>query len=235
MTTEVQEITPIPEAVAAAINAVMGKIKTLSKDDSNKFGKYDFVSTDKFLAAVNPLCAEAGLIILQDEETYSVETREMEDDYGKVKTKSYLTLRFSFILAHKTGASWGPLHRTIMVPANGAQAFGSAQSYALKQFLRSLFQISTGDKDDADLQPDDPLPAQTRKQAPPKAPPKPAGDLVDETTSASIRAAIDLCGTKAEIIELMTKHKEILDRLVDGEALRESGRTKISKLKETVA
>jgi hypothetical protein len=38
-----------------------------------------------------------------------------------------------------------------MVPARGAQAFGSAQSYALKQFMRSLFQIPTGDKEDADF------------------------------------------------------------------------------------
>ena len=37
-----------------------------------------------------------------------------------------------------------------MVQATGAQAFGSAQSYALKQFLRSLFMIPTGDKDDPD-------------------------------------------------------------------------------------
>jgi len=38
----------------------------------------------------------------------------------------------------------------VMVPANGAQAAGSAQSYALKQFMRGLFLIPTGDADDPD-------------------------------------------------------------------------------------
>ena len=58
-----------------------------------------------------------------------------------------LLMRFAFTEA-KDGESIGPLHRSIMVPASmGSQAFGSAQSYALKQFLRSLFQISTGEKD----------------------------------------------------------------------------------------
>jgi hypothetical protein len=35
--------------------------------------------------------------------------------------------------------------------AMGAQAFGAAQAYTLKQFERSLFQIATGDSEDADF------------------------------------------------------------------------------------
>src|SRR3954471_22040307 len=42
--------------------------------------------------------------------------------------------------------------RAKMVLATGAQAFGSAQSYALKQFMRAMFMISTGEKDDPDFQ-----------------------------------------------------------------------------------
>lgn len=151
-------VEPIPADVASAISTVMAGVRTLGKDDRNNFAKYDFVSTDKFLAAVNPLCAAAGLVIIQDEESVSIASTEMEDDYGKVKKKTFLTARYSFVLAHKSGATWGPVYRTVMVSANGAQAFGSAQSYAQKQFMRSLFQISTGDKDDADLRADEPLP-----------------------------------------------------------------------------
>ena len=49
-----------------------------------------------------------------------------------------------------------------MVPARGAQAFGAAQSYALKQFMRSLFQIPTGDREDADFGAPERLPGQCR-------------------------------------------------------------------------
>lgn len=43
--------------------------------------------------------------------------------------------------------------RTVEVLRNGAQAYGSAQSYALKQYWRGLLLIPTGDKDDADYAP----------------------------------------------------------------------------------
>jgi hypothetical protein len=150
------ELTPLPVDVSVAISAVMGGIKTLGKDNTNAHQRYDFVSTDKFLAAVNPLCVQAGLVILQEEE--SIEIKPGTDGKG-----GWLVARYGFTLAHKSGAAWGPLHRTVMVQANGAQAFGSAQSYALKQFMRSLFQIPTGDKDDADLQPAEELPHRNGK------------------------------------------------------------------------
>ena len=62
-----------------------------------------------------------------------------------------LRIRFTFTL--KAGGDHeGPFRRTVTVPAKmGSQAFGAAQSYALKQFYRALFQISTGDKDDVDF------------------------------------------------------------------------------------
>lgn len=151
-------VEPIPADVASAISAVMAGVRTLGKDDHNQHQNYDFVSTNKFLAAVNPLCAAAGLIIVQDEESVDIRTIESADRYGNPKKGSWLIAKYSFILAHKDGATWGPVYRSVMVQANGAQAFGSAQSYSLKQFMRSLFQISTGDKDDADLQAEDPLP-----------------------------------------------------------------------------
>ena len=141
--TEAIPAAKMPAEIAKAIVKVMGGIKKLGKTERNQFDKYDFVSIDKFLEQVNPLCAEAGLIILQDEIKREVLP-------GKNNTP-WLHFDFEFWLAHETGAFWDkPLHRGVMVPANGAQAFGSAQSYALKQFQRSLFQIPTGDKDDAD-------------------------------------------------------------------------------------
>jgi hypothetical protein len=159
------ETQSIPPEVAAAIVKVMTGVKTLGKDDTNKFQKYDFVSVDRFLAAVGPLCAGAGLVILQEEDSVDISTKETTDDYGKTKASSWLTVRYAFTFVHASGAAYGPLHRSVIVPANGAQAFGSAQSYALKQFQRAQFQIPTGDADDADRQEAQPLPNQTRKPA----------------------------------------------------------------------
>lgn len=184
-------IEQIPASVATAISAVMSGIKTLGKDDKNKHQGYDFVSTDKFLSAVNPLCAAAGLIIVQDEADVHVADK-------------FLTAKYEFILAHKDGSTWGPVKRTVVVGANGAQAFGSAQSYALKQFMRSLFQISTGDKDDADLQPDTELPDNRR----PANQHKPALDAdkqakalrgSQERTAAEIKRAISETTSQEEL------------------------------------
>ena len=134
------------EVVAAAMNQVMGEVKKLIRSERNRDAGYEFASIDEFLAAVNPLCAEAGLIILQDE----LDAR-LVNDSGASMHRSWLWTTFTFTLAHKSGSIYGPLTRSVMVPARGAQAFGSAQSYALKQFMRSLFQIPTGDKEDADF------------------------------------------------------------------------------------
>ena len=41
---------------------------------------------------------------------------------------------------------------------DGPQTTGGTQSYALKMFLRSLFMIPTGDREDSDFQPKEPLP-----------------------------------------------------------------------------
>lgn len=165
-----EQIPSIPVDVAKAITAVMAGVKKLGKEDTNKFQKYDFVSVDSFLEATGPLCSGAGLIILQDEETIDISVRETTDDYGKTKTSSWLTIKYAFtFVASSSGACHGPMFRTVMVPANGAQAFGSAQSYALKQFMRAQFQIPTGDKDDADSNDAKPLPSrpQSRSQGTP--------------------------------------------------------------------
>jgi len=130
----------IPPKVAAAICAVMGDVPKLGKGEKNSHGNYNFASIDDFLEAVRPLCSKHGLIIAQDEE--SVEN-----------VNGWLIIRFAFTLAHSSGETWAHRQtRTAMVNAKmGSQAFGAAQSYALKQYMRALFQIATGEKgNDAD-------------------------------------------------------------------------------------
>ena len=134
---------PLPPKVPAAISAVMMDVPKLAKDDHNKHGGYKFAGIDAFLEAVRPLCAKAGLIISQDEEGY-----EFRDTQGKDGGKTtWLVMRFRFTLAHSSGETWRhqPLRTAMVNAAMGSQAFGAAQSYALKQFQRSLFQIATVD------------------------------------------------------------------------------------------
>ena len=135
-----------PEAVSNAIAAVMADIPKLAREETNKHANYKFASIDDFLDAVRPLCAKHKLAIVQDEASFTIV--QTMDKYGK--PSDWLQMGFAYTVA-TAGVSWGPVMRSIMVRADmGSQAFGAAQSYSLKQFMRSLFQISTGDGEDAD-------------------------------------------------------------------------------------
>lgn len=125
----------------------MRSIGTLGKDQENKFDKYDYASIDDFIAHVRGHCADAGLAIIPDE-ARDAETQEVSKKDGKPMV--IWNARFGFILIHESGQSYGPIYKTVAVQFNGAQAAGSAQSYALKQLMRGLFLIKTGDDDDPD-------------------------------------------------------------------------------------
>jgi hypothetical protein len=49
-----------PGSINAAIAKAIGQVRQLGKNERNKFDGYDFVSIDKFLAMVNPICADSG-------------------------------------------------------------------------------------------------------------------------------------------------------------------------------
>lgn len=136
-----------PPAVAKAVVQVIRSIGTLGKDQENRFDHYDYASIDDFIAHVRGHCAEAGLAIIPDE-ARDAETQEVSKKDGKPMV--IWNTRFGFILIHESGQCYGPIYKTVAVQFNGAQAAGSAQSYALKQLMRGLFLIRTGDKDDPD-------------------------------------------------------------------------------------
>jgi hypothetical protein len=126
--------------VTAAIAAVAGEVTRLAKGEKNQHGRYNYASIDDFLSMTGPLCAKHGLIILQDEKEFEVRG-------------DWLLMRFEFTLAHAPSGEVMDTRpqRSILVNAKmGSQAFGAAQSYVLKQFLRSLLQISTGENEDID-------------------------------------------------------------------------------------
>lgn len=139
--------THYPPQIAAAINAVKKSLGTLSKDNKNKFDKYEYASIDDFILFVRDHCNDADLFI----ECNEGEEPKLQDVLKKDgKPMAMWWQRFAFYLGHESGAGYGPIYKTVMVQANGAQAAGSAQSYAMKQFMRSMFLIPTGDKDDPD-------------------------------------------------------------------------------------
>jgi hypothetical protein len=139
---------PMPPEIANALNEVSSGAVKLYKGNRNEYANYNFAGIDDFLEVYGKVLAEAGLTIIMD---------EIEE---KVDNKS-LIIVFNFILVHKSGKMWAhPLRRTIRVDPRGAQAYGTAQSYALKQFLRGLFMIPTGEDKHMVASPDaDSLPA----------------------------------------------------------------------------
>ena len=182
-----QPATPqMPPEVAKAIAGVMMDIKSLAKNDRNKHGGYDYASVDTFYAAIGPLMAKHGLLIIVDETGYLVRTAEND------KKTEWLEVSYLIIIAHSSGAVWDrPIGRTAFVPAGmGAQAFGAAQSYVEKTFMRSLFKVPTGE-DDSDSLPQTALPAAHKKNSPPIS----EADKFADKVLAEIKA----CANMAEI------------------------------------
>ena len=141
---EEQSIIPkMPKSISNSINLIMNDVETLPKADTNTYQKYNYASIDQFLKAVNPLCAKHGLIINVDEEDMKI---------MKTNDKSaWVHIVYKFILSHQSGDTWNyPLRRNMILQITGGQSIGAAMSYVLKGFMRSLFQIATGEKNELD-------------------------------------------------------------------------------------
>jgi len=134
-------IEPCPKTIATALHGIMSDIKTLEKDSENSFQKYNYVDVDSFLKALNPLCSKHGLTIFMNEKSCNI--------VGDAK--KWLHITYEFILVHSSGDTWlQPIQKNMIVQMTGGQSLGASQSYSLKQFMRQVFLIPTGDKDDLD-------------------------------------------------------------------------------------
>lgn len=176
-----------PAAILTALCKAMGQVQKVAKEGRNKHDGYDFASIDDFLALVNPICAENGLIVHMQEGA-----REDFERQGKNGVTAWMRQSFNLTLYHVSGESLPPVTRTVEVLRNGAQAYGSAQSYALKQFWRAILLIPTGDKDDADFHPTDGGPVSRGNRAdPPREPrPDPVQTLIDAINAAPTLEAL---------------------------------------------
>lgn len=224
---KVEKETPTAETIFQAIANAVGEVKVLGKSERNKFDGYDFVSIDKFLALVNPICARHGLfpIISQRE----LEMYENTNSQGKKSV--WARFFYDITLYHKSGETLGPTNIMVSVPMNGAQASGSAQSYALKQFFRALLMIPTGDKDDADLIPTETHNFQQKQPTwvetitqdlPPDATPRDKAEAISSALCAQFRRMkglkqIDLEWDRREtlISNLESKHNDLWGAVIE--------------------
>lgn len=170
------------ETIHQAIAAAIGEVKKIGKTDRNKFDGYDFASIDKFLEMVNPICAAHGLFPFITQT--SVETYENINSKGGKSV--WVRFTFDVSLFHASGQQFGPSVMMVSVPMTGAQSSGTAQSYALKQFFRALFMIPTGDKDDADLNPNEQHQVAPPKQSRPNKTPQVAAPTGEEIEAAKV-------------------------------------------------
>jgi len=194
----------MPPKVAGAIIKVMGEIPKLEKTEKNTHGNYNFASIDDFLEALRPLCAKHGLIIIQNELSCELKTTQTADG----KQAAWLFLTFQYLLTHESGETWSVRpQRTIWVNAKmGSQAFGAAQSYSLKQFARSLFQIATGEAD-VDTDGGDKRPPPSREAAEDR--------LAERIVKHTLRDWKPLVDQFGEIVFQTENVDEYAERLID--------------------
>jgi hypothetical protein len=190
------------KSLSDAISDCMHAIKPLMKGETNTHGSYNFASVDDFLNLTRPICAKHRLVILQDEEACEI-------------TNGQVFIRYAFTLHHGAEMA-GPFRRSIAVNSKmGSQAFGAAQSYALKQFLRSLFQISTGEKDDIDFHKPEQLadqkPARARKWDTPIT-----GKSALHKALTALQRDLEGCGD-TEMVYALTATKEWKDFVTTAE------------------
>lgn len=147
----------VPPSIAAAIIAVGKQVRQIGATDKNDHGKYAYVSVDRFYEIIGKMMAEQGLALLVDE--LSSDVRE-----GK-SGNPWVFIQYELRFMHEGGALSPPLRRSCALPISGPQAFGAAQSYIEKQFLRQVFKVPTGEKDADDTAPSDDMPAQRQRGA----------------------------------------------------------------------
>lgn len=185
--------------IAAALAKVGVKIRQLKKDDRNDHGGYMFVSVDKFYEAVGPMMAEEGLFCFANQ----VESEIWLD----ARDKAQLTIAYDIYIGHAESEKMlGPVRREVTVQAHGPQAYASAESFAMKYFLRSTFKVPTGDKDDADHQSQEPIV-------------KP-GAAKGKASKREVSAKVDADARDKAVLSFVADVNKLLDDpLADGDAL----------------
>lgn len=162
--------------IALAITKVAAEVGVIEKRGKNNFHNYKFAQMGDILEKLSPLMAKHGLAVLQSEMR-----RSMFDD------NRVIAIEYGFTLIHTSGEIWPKeLISSGMSRCRDSKggfddkSMNKCHTSARKYYLLSLFQIATGDEDDADL--DENLKEPTRPVQKATAPPHDAktGEIIDD-------------------------------------------------------
>src|SRR6266436_1999450 len=158
---EVATLSPPPAAVpsggglVAAIAAVMNEVHVVAKRGENEFHRYRYATMGDILKEITPLLGRHGIVIFQSETG-----RAMFDD------DNVIAIEYAFTVAHASGETWPHVIKQTGVStcrnSKGGwddKSLNKCHTAARKDFLLALFQIPTGEEDDADQDKNDRLPA----------------------------------------------------------------------------
>lgn len=132
--------------LSGAIAKSMGEIKRLTRT-AEHFQKFKYVPVDEYKDHIRPILSANGLHLSCDELSATFETALTESG----KNQTYATYRFQIIAHHESGESGLPERTTVRIPYRDAQTTGIAKAYAMKEYLKTSFMMSSSDKsEDAD-------------------------------------------------------------------------------------
>ncbi len=133
-------------SLAKAISGVMAEINVVVKGGFNKFHQYNYARMEDILHELTPLMGKHGLMVMQTETS-----RAMFDE------DRVIAVTYQFTIAHLSGEIWPErIVQTGMSPCRHRdgkfddKAMNKCHTAARKYFLLALFQVPTGDADDAD-------------------------------------------------------------------------------------
>src|SRR5712664_363244 len=142
---------PSGGGLVGAIAAVMNEVHVVAKRGENEFHRYRYATMGDILKEITPLLGQHGIVIFQSETG-----RAMFDD------DNVIAIEYAFTVAHASGETWPHVIKQTGVStcrnSKGGwddKSLNKCHTAARKYFLLALFQIPTGDEDDADQGKDD--------------------------------------------------------------------------------
>jgi hypothetical protein len=137
---------PSGGGLVAAIAAVMNEVHVVAKRGENEFHRYRYATMGDILKEVTPLLGRHGIVIFQSETG-----RAMFDD------DNVIAVEYAFTVAHASGETWPHVIKQTGVSTcrntKGGwddKSLNKCHTAARKYFLLALFQIPTGEENDAD-------------------------------------------------------------------------------------
>lgn len=196
--------------ITEAICAVMAEVGAIEKRGRNDFHRYNYATAADLAHKLQPLLAKHGLIVIQTE----VERHLIDKD-------NVMAVDYDFSLVHKSGEVWPerPRFTGLAAARNTKGGFddkciNKCHTAARKYFLLGLFQIPTGDYDDADAQED--VPAQSaapaangKKREPRQIEPPPSKEEKEGLTRAKALAEALKAATDAQMLNNIWAHADV--------------------------